>query len=97
MSRDNLDNETLLSQTQREGSHDVLPPVYGNSHDMEGLEEEFKSFNDSNVRLGFIRKVYSLLFCQLICTTGVVAGFLYVPNAQNFVQSNPWYVSLLPL
>ena len=35
-------------------------------------------FDEKSVRLGFIRKVYSILMCQLLVTGGIMALFMYV-------------------
>src|SRR5947207_14448612 len=40
--------------------------------------------------MGFIRKVYGLLFTQLLATTLVSAVFKGVPAVQTWVQSNAW-------
>jgi len=46
--------------------------------------------------MGFIRKVYGILFVQLLATTIVSAVFKGVPAVQTWVQSHAWmmWVSL---
>ena len=43
-------------------------------------QQGFAGFDDKSVRLGFIRKVYSILMCQLLVTGAVMALFIYVPQ-----------------
>jgi len=45
-------------------------------------------FSDKTVRNGFIRKVYLILLCQLLITTGVTALFLFVPSVQAYAVQN---------
>eukprot|EP01134_Creolimax_fragrantissima_P006327 CFRG6327T1 len=85
------DGETLLSHDNRE---DILPPGYGD-HDIEGGDADmptFKSFDESYVRHGFIRKVYAILFCQLMTTACIVGTFLYAQPLHTFVQQNTWTI-----
>jgi len=42
-----------------------------------------------NVRLGFIRKVYGILSCQLLVTVFISALFMYNQTVKAFVQSSP--------
>lgn len=46
------------------------------------------SFSDKAVRLGFIRKVYSLLTVQLLVTMGFI-GLFFVPAVGDFSRANP--------
>lgn len=48
------------------------------------------SFNDQSIRRGFIRKVYSILMCQLLVTFGVVALFVFHMPTQEWARRNPW-------
>ena len=41
-------------------------------------QQELSGFDEKSVRLGFIRKVYSILMCQLLVTGAVMALFMYV-------------------
>lgn len=56
------------------------------------------SFSDKAVRRGFIRKVYLILFTQLMVTFGIVLLFSLTRSIRKFVQSSPggvtfYYVS----
>jgi len=46
-------------------------------------------FNEQGIRRGFIRKVYSILMCQILITVGFIALFLYNEGARNYTQKNP--------
>lgn len=46
---------------------------------------------DTEIRLAFIRKVYSILFVQLL-TTSLVSLALYQPKAVEFHQRHPWFI-----
>ena len=50
---------------------DVEAPKYEPQQGLSGFDEK-------SVRLGFIRKVYSILMCQLLVTGAVMALFMYV-------------------
>ncbi|MEW5302843.1 MAG: hypothetical protein WDW38_004048 [Sanguina aurantia] len=47
-------------------------------------------FAEQQVRLGFVRKVFGLLTCQLAVTVGVTAAFMFNPPVKDYVLSNPW-------
>lgn len=51
------------------------------------------SFSDKAVRLGFIRKVYSLLCAQLLLTMGFI-GFFFIPSVGVFARENSWVMWL---
>ena len=44
----------------------------------ETTEDQLSGFDEKTVRLGFIRKVYSILTLQLLVTGGIIALFIYV-------------------
>lgn len=47
---------------------------------------------------GFLRKVYGLLFVQLLVTTVIAAGFSQTPVLRQTIHDNPWMLMLcLPL
>lgn len=46
---------------------------------------------DTEIRMAFIRKVYSILFVQLLLTSLVSLG-LYHPKAVEFQQQHPWTI-----
>ncbi|KAK2179018.1 hypothetical protein NP493_519g05048 [Ridgeia piscesae] len=47
-------------------------------------------FSDKSIRLGFIRKVYSILLCQLLVTIAAICIFLYVEPVKEFSEKNEW-------
>ena len=58
-------------------------------------DEDFKfgtnvSSCDLAIRMGFIRKVYSILLVQLVSTTVVGATMMLNTDIKNWVQSNQW-------
>ncbi|GHJ90153.1 hypothetical protein NliqN6_6555 [Naganishia liquefaciens] len=44
---------------------------------------------DLQIRMAFVRKIYTILFVQLLATT-IVAALLHQPSGQAFIRSNPW-------
>lgn len=44
------------------------------------------------VRMGFLRKVFSILTCQLLLTTAVSAMFLFSETLKGFVQQSPGFL-----
>lgn len=61
-------------------------------HD-QGSEEGYggmgSSFSDKAVRLGFIRKVYSILSAQLALTMAFI-GIFFIPAVSGFARENSW-------
>jgi len=49
---------------------------------------------DLAVRHGFIRKVYGILFVQLLLTFGLVAVFSYIPAVQSYAMNNSWLMGV---
>ncbi|KAK9887029.1 hypothetical protein WA026_019954 [Henosepilachna vigintioctopunctata] len=47
-------------------------------------------FSDKSIRRGFIRKVYSILMCQLAITLAFIGWFVYDDNTRHYVQHNSW-------
>ncbi|XP_076281684.1 glutamate NMDA receptor-associated protein 1 lifeguard [Lasioglossum baleicum] len=64
------------------------PTMYDPNHaeDPMGIEIKGFGFNDESIRRGFIRKVYSILMCQLLITVGMIALFLYHQPTKIWVQ-----------
>ncbi|KAK9501571.1 hypothetical protein O3M35_012274 [Rhynocoris fuscipes] len=61
------------------------------------IEDDFAYRNNvhqasTRIRLGFLRKVYSLLFCQLLLTTIFGIVMMSVPQCKLFVHNNDWLV-----
>lgn len=47
-------------------------------------------FSEKSIRLGFIRKVYGILMCQLAVTMIFICLFLYVDAIRDYSAGNPW-------
>lgn len=66
--------------------------TYGSSP-LQGSEEGYggmgSSFSDKAVRLGFIRKVYSILSAQLALTMAFI-GIFFIPAVAGFARDNSW-------
>lgn len=65
-----------------------------------GIKNEFAYHNNvqgaaKHIRLGFLRKVYSLLAVQLIMTTIIAGVFMATPQIKGFVHDNPWTLLLV--
>ncbi|XP_066995828.1 protein lifeguard 1 isoform X2 [Anabrus simplex] len=73
--------------------------MYGSSY----ADEPFTSnadnfeFSDKTIRHGFIRKVYTILMCQLSVTTAFIALFTFHEPTQKFLARNPgiFYAALI--
>ncbi|OCF61538.1 vacuolar protein [Kwoniella mangroviensis CBS 10435] len=68
----------------------------GNAWMDEGSSDDFKvGVNvidcDTEIRLAFIRKVYSILFLQLLLTSVVSLGMSY-PKVSEFTKQNSWII-----
>lgn len=53
-------------------------------------DQEFSAFSEKNVRLGFIRKVYGILLCQILVTILVMVMFMYIEPVKQYSMHNPW-------
>ncbi|XP_022704914.1 uncharacterized protein LOC111269500 isoform X5 [Varroa jacobsoni] len=67
-----------------EGTGSILRGSYGGSSTY--TDFRMRGFNDKEVRTGFIRKVYSLLFAMLAVTTGILACCIFIDDARRFVM-----------
>lgn len=65
---------------------------YNKLADPESQRVKNFSFNDQTIRRGFIRKVYSILMCQLLVTFGVVALFVFHQPTQDWAARNSWFM-----
>jgi len=54
------------------------------------------SFGDKAVRLGFIRKVYSILCAQLTVTLGIVAVFT-AESVKNYARTEGWWIFVIAI
>uniref|UniRef100_A0A0A9WF27 Protein lifeguard 2 n=1 Tax=Lygus hesperus TaxID=30085 RepID=A0A0A9WF27_LYGHE len=59
-----------------------------------GYGEYGMGFDDASIRRGFIRKVYGLLFSQLLITLSFIAVFCFSDKVSGYVQQNPWTLIL---
>nr|XP_012560304.2 protein lifeguard 3 isoform X1 [Hydra vulgaris] len=72
------------------------PQQYGWANDigdqgpMLGPEDDtgISSFSEKSVRQAFIRKVYAILFCQLLVSVGIVCLFVLVHPINSYVKKN---------
>ena len=60
-----------------------------------GIKNDFAYHNNvqgaaKHIRMGFLRKVYSLLGLQLILTTIIAAVCMLTLPVKQFVHDNPW-------
>ncbi|KAL0124621.1 hypothetical protein PUN28_006461 [Cardiocondyla obscurior] len=64
--------------------------MYGSGYAEDPMQDEIKGFefNDKTIRNGFIRKVYSILMCQLIITFGMISIFVYVESTKLWVRQH---------
>ncbi|XP_075214547.1 protein lifeguard 4-like [Lycorma delicatula] len=63
------------------------------------VEDDFAYRNNvhqasANIRLGFLRKVYSLLFIQLLTTVLVGFTFMFNSKIRFYIHHNDWLLSL---
>ncbi|XP_076246596.1 glutamate NMDA receptor-associated protein 1 lifeguard isoform X2 [Calliopsis andreniformis] len=65
--------------------------MYGSNYAEDPMQDEVKGFefNDKSIRNGFIRKVYSILMCQLLITVSLIALFLYHRPTKLWVMRHP--------
>ncbi|KYN00953.1 Glutamate [NMDA] receptor-associated protein 1, partial [Cyphomyrmex costatus] len=66
------------------------PGMYGSGYAEDPMQDEVKGFefSDKTIRNGFIRKVYSILMCQLLITLGMITLLLYHKPTQLWVRSH---------
>lgn len=57
--------------------------------DPESMFDDGAAFSEKAIRLGFIRKVYGILFVQLLITFGIVAIFTFVEVVKEFTSKTP--------
>ncbi|XP_030853273.1 protein lifeguard 1 isoform X1 [Strongylocentrotus purpuratus] len=83
---------------QQAGYQSAPPPASygqggggGNPHG--DVEEGFtaeRGFNNKSIRAAFIKKVYFILFIQLLATFGIICVFVYVEPVNSYVRTNSW-------
>lgn len=61
---------------------------YDEDYYSDQLSERTDRFQITEVRMAFIRKVYTLLFLQLALTTAYVALFIFIDDLRRFALRN---------
>ncbi|KAK5065079.1 hypothetical protein LTR84_000914 [Exophiala bonariae] len=102
--RDSLDEPQTF--TQAPPSYQTAGPSGGNDQgygtprsEDDNLPDDFK-FGGSvaeatlDIRMSFIRKVYSILTVQLLLTAGLSSLSFFSDNYRNWIQSNSWMMWL---
>lgn len=66
--------------------------MYQDAEDGLGSDDPFSqsSFGEQAVRMGFVRKVYGILLCQIIVTMGIMTMFMYIEPVREYSKQNPW-------
>ncbi|KAI9248440.1 inhibitor of apoptosis-promoting Bax1-domain-containing protein [Helicostylum pulchrum] len=64
-------------------------PMYG-SNDDDDMYKETIANSSKEIRLQFVRKVYSILATQLAATSALSAFYMFNDSARSWVQSNQW-------
>merc|ERR1712071_628370 len=52
-------------------------------------------FSEKSIRLGFIRKVYSILMLQLVITFGIMSIFVFINDVSNIQWIIPRFTTVL--
>ncbi|KAI9473464.1 MAG: inhibitor of apoptosis-promoting Bax1-domain-containing protein [Benjaminiella poitrasii] len=65
-------------------------PLLGSHNNNDDMFKEMVANSSKEVRLQFVRKVYSILATQLFATTALSAFYLLNNSARSWVQSNQW-------
>lgn len=72
--------------------------IEGSSDEMAGLESgnmnDYSSFSEKSVRLGFIRKVYGILTVQLVVTLTIMSLIIFIEPFKLYCQQNAWLLIL---
>lgn len=53
-------------------------------------DPDFTGFSEKEIRMGFIRKVYGILLCQLAVTIAIMSIFMFAPGVKEFSQAHSW-------
>ena len=72
-----------LENMAKEQDEESLPVAFGSS------------FSDRTIRMNFIRKVYSIIFIQLLVTTLIVAPVIFSKSIKTFMCQTDPYVSII--
>ncbi|XP_029044564.1 protein lifeguard 1-like [Osmia bicornis bicornis] len=67
------------------------PGMYGTNYADDSMPPEVKGFefSEKSIRNGFIRKVYSILMCQLLITVSLISLFLYHRPTKMWAMAHP--------
>ncbi|KAI9020997.1 inhibitor of apoptosis-promoting Bax1-domain-containing protein [Phycomyces nitens] len=65
-------------------------PFIGSEEDQDDMFKTTVANSSIEIRLQFVRKVYSILTAQIFGTVIMSAFYMYNANAREFVQTNPW-------
>jgi len=79
---------------QQPGGGYAAPPVHVPPPQPVPPQSAYLSEMEMSVRHGFIRKVYGILFCQLLLTFGIVVVFSYIPAVQDYAMNNTWLMGV---
>ncbi|XP_046659367.1 protein lifeguard 1-like isoform X2 [Homalodisca vitripennis] len=74
-----------------------LPPPSDMNNAENGYGNADFGFSDKSIRMGFIRKVYGILMCQIGVTVAIVALFTFHQGTQIYVRQHPglWWIALI--
>ncbi|CDH54107.1 glutamate binding protein [Lichtheimia corymbifera JMRC:FSU:9682] len=65
-------------------------PLFGNASDEDDMYKETVANSPVEVRMQFVRKVYSILSTQILSTVVLSAVYMYNAGIRSWVQSNVW-------
>ncbi|XP_041658924.1 protein lifeguard 1-like [Cheilinus undulatus] len=80
------DKATDTQSTENESSSDISPEATSDSTQL----TEPSSFEDKNVRRGFVRKVFCIVILMFLFTFAVVCLFTFCKRLKDAVQENLW-------
>ncbi|KAI9319854.1 inhibitor of apoptosis-promoting Bax1-domain-containing protein [Dichotomocladium elegans] len=71
-------------------------PLFGHHgvEDDDDIYKEYVSNSPIEVRLQFVRKVYSILSAQILSTIALSAVYMYNLNIRQWIQSHQWLIFL---
>ncbi|XP_054287175.1 protein lifeguard 1-like isoform X2 [Macrosteles quadrilineatus] len=81
------------------------PPAFHLPPDMSNVESGYGggansgafAFSDKSIRMGFIRKVYSILMVQIAVTVAIIALFTFHEGTKVYVRTHPglWWLAMI--
>lgn len=80
------------------------PPAFHLPPNMNNVESGYGgdgggafAFSDKSIRMGFIRKVYSILMCQIAVTVAIIALFTFHEGTKLYVRQHPglWWLAMI--